>query len=212
MRSSVPTGGYNPSEEAEEAEEQAAETDEADETEEAEEETAEASTDDEAEENAARTYALTVPAYFKTECRGKDRGDMNEYKLKIEMVFCFSNMLSRVEYYHNSSFLEHGGSPDKATRAAFVKAFDIYLKNNNKYSKNESKVTYGDIEDCLVFIVNSHSTRTSYENQTKKAITNTFIAEAMTDFFLHSLGGIFRGKSQASRKGRRPSVNQQAKP
>ena len=205
-------GGYNPSEEAEEAEEQAAETDEADETEEAEEETAEASTDDEAEENAARTYALTVPAYFKTECRGKDRGDMNEYKLKIEMVFCFSNMLSRVEYYHNSSFLEHGGSPDKATRAAFVKAFDIYLKNNNKYSKNESKVTYGDIEDCLVFIVNSHSTRTSYENQTKKAITNTFIAEAMTDFFLHSLEVFFaENPKQAEKAAAQVLINKRSR-
>ena len=198
-------GGYNPSEEAEEAEEQAAETDENDEA-------AEASTDDQAEENAARTYALTVPAYFKTECRGKDRGDMNEYKLKIEMVFCFSNMLSRVEYYHNSSFLEHGGSPDKATRAAFVKAFDIYLKNNNKYSKNESKVTYGDIEDCLVFIVNSHSTRTSYENQTKKAITNTFIAEAMTDFFLHSLEVFFaENPKQAEKAAAQVLINKRSR-
>lgn len=204
-------GSYNPSEEAENAEEADAdepeETDEADETEET-----DSSTDDKAEENASRTYALTVPAYFKTECRGKDRGDMNEYKLKIEMVFCFSNMVSRVEYYHNSSFLEHGGSPDKATRAAFVKAFDIYLRNNNKYSKNESKVTYNDIEDCLVFIVNSHSTRTSYENQTKKAITNTFIAEAMTDFFLHSLEVFFaENPKQAEKAAAQVLINKRSR-
>ncbi len=171
---------------------------------------ADGSTDD--AEAASRTYALTVPAYFKTECRGKDRGDMNEYKLKIEMAFCFSNMISRIEYYHNSSFLEHGGSPDKATRAAFVKAFDLYLRNNGKYNKNESKVTYGDIEDCLVFVVNSHSTRTSYENQTKKAITNTFIAEAMTEFFLHSLEVFFaENPKQAEKAAAQVLINKRSR-
>ncbi|MGN1122620.1 MAG: DNA topoisomerase, partial [Eubacteriales bacterium] len=159
-----------------------------------------------------RTFALTTPAYFQTECKGRDRGDMNDYKLKIEMVFCFSNMISRVEFYHNSSYLEHGGSPDKATRAAFVKAFDLYLKNNGKYTKNESKITYGDIEDCLIFIVNSHSTRASYENQTKKAITNTFIAEAMTDFFLHSLEVFFaENPAQAEKAAAQVLINKRSR-
>jgi DNA gyrase subunit B len=103
------------------------------------------------------------------------------------MAFCFSNKVNRIEFYHNSSWLEHGGSPDKATRSAFVWAIDKYLKANAKYSKNESKITYSDVEEALVLIVNSFSTQTSYENQTKKAITNTFITEAMTEFFKHSL-------------------------
>ncbi len=131
--------------------------------------------------------ALSTPFYNKAERQGRDRPDMPDYKLKMEAVFCFSNSINRIEYFHNSSFLEHGGSPDKAARSAFVKAFDTYLKNNNKYTKNESKITFGDIEDSLILITNSHSTRTSYANQTKKAITNTFIAEAMTEFFLHSI-------------------------
>lgn len=174
------------------------------------EETAE--TDEEALETASRTMALTKPVYFKTECKGKDRGDMNEYKLKIEMVFCFSNTVSRIEYYHNSSFLEHGGSPDKATRSAFVKAFDTYLRENGKYNKNESKITYQDVEDCLVFVVNSHSTRTSYENQTKKAITNTFIAEAMTDFFLQSLKVFFaENPKQAEKAAAQVLINKRSR-
>ncbi len=145
----------------------------------------------ESEENVARSYALSTPRYIKTERRGKDRGDLNEYKLRVEAVFCFSNQISATEYYHNSSFLEHGGAPDKATRNAFTKAFENYLKNNGKYNKNESKISFNDIQDSLVFVVNSHSTRTSYENQTKKAITNTFIQEAMTDFFYTSLEAFF---------------------
>ena len=168
--------------------------------------------EDEAMESASRTMALTKPAYFKTECKGRDRGDMSDYKLKIEMAFCFSNAVSRVEFYHNSSFLEHGGSPDKATRSAFVKAFDTYLRNNNKYNKTENKITYQDVEDCLVFVVNSHSTRTSYANQTKKAITNTFIAEAMTDFFLQSLEVFFaENPKQAEKAAAQVLINKRSR-
>ena len=128
------------------------------------------------------------------------------------MVFCFSNIVNRIEYYHNSSFLEHGGAPDKAFKSAFVKAFDKYLKDNNKYSKNESKITYGDIEDCLIFIVNSHSTYTSYENQTKKAITNTFITEAMTEFFLHSLEVFFaENPAQAEKCAAQVLINKRSR-
>ncbi len=157
--------------------------------EDADEQTEEEDADDEESSDDEREHvlALSTPFYNKAERQGRDRPDMPDYKLKMEAVFCFSNSINRIEYFHNSSFLEHGGSPDKAARSAFVKAFDTYLKNNGKYTKNESKITFGDIEDSLILITNSHSTRTSYANQTKKAITNTFIAEAMTEFFIHSI-------------------------
>jgi len=100
---------------------------------------------------------------------------------------CFSNRTAVIEHYHNSSWLEHGGSPEKATKSAFVSAIDAWLKNNNKYQKNESKITWGDIEDCLVLVSNNFSTQTSYENQTKKAITNKFVQEAMTEFLRSNL-------------------------
>ena len=168
--------------------------------------------DAEREENISRTYAISAPRYIKTERQGRDRGDLDEYKLRVEAVFCFSNRTSLLEYYHNSSFLEHGGSPDKATRAAFTKAFDNYLKNNNKYAKNESKISFNDIQDCLIFVVNSHSTRTSYENQTKKAITNTFITEAMTDFFYHSLEVFFAERpKEAERVAAQILVNKRSR-
>lgn len=164
------------------------------------------------EEDVRRTFALTKPVYNKAERQGRDREDKPEYKLKIEAVFCFSNSVSVTEYYHNSSYLEHGGCPDKAARSAFVKAFDTYLKNNSKYNKNESKITYGDIEDCLVLITNCHSTRTSYENQTKKSITNPFITEAMTEFFIHTLEVFFAERpKEAERAAKQILINKRSR-
>ena len=124
---------------------------------------------------------------FSDERVGKDREDKPEYKVLLNVCFTFSNKLSLIEYYHNSSFLEHGGAPDKATKTAFVAEVDAYLKQNNKYTKNESKITFQDIADCLIFVSNCFSTQTSYENQTKKSITNKFICEAMTDFLRNNI-------------------------
>lgn len=143
---------------------------------------------------------ITPPVDFSAERMGRDRKDKDMYKLKIHFAFCFSNKLNKIEFYHNSSYLEYGGSPDKATRSAFVWAVDRYLKANNKYNKNESKVTYSDVEESLILIVNSFSTQTSYENQTKKAITNTFITQAMTEFFKHSLEVYFAENPQEADK------------
>ncbi len=131
--------------------------------------------------------AMTSVQTFTDEKRGRDREDMNDYKVKMSVAFCFSNKLNMIEYYHNSSFLEHGGSPEKAVKSAFVAQIDAYLKQNNRYLKNESKISFQDVEDCLVLVSSSFSTQTSYENQTKKAITNKFIATAMTEFLRHNL-------------------------
>ncbi len=126
--------------------------------------------------------SLTAPVFWEAERRGRDREDKPEYKVKLSVSFCFSNRVNLIEHYHNSSWLEHGGSPEKATKSAFVYGLDAYLKQNNKYQKSESKITWNDIEDCIVLVSNNFSTATSYENQTKKAITNKFVQEAMTEF------------------------------
>ena len=131
--------------------------------------------------------AMTQPVLWHLETQGRDRPDKKEYKLKADVSFCVSNTVNALEYYHNSSFLEHGGSPDKAVKVAFVYALDKYLKNAGKYTKNESKITFVDVADCLLLVSNSFSTATSYANQTKKAITNEFIYEAMTDFLKTNL-------------------------
>lgn len=131
--------------------------------------------------------AMTSAQVWSAERKGRDRDDKPEYKVKLNVAFCCSNKVTLQEYYHNSSWLEHGGSPEKAVRSAFVSQIDAYLKQNGKYTKNESKILYQDIQDCLVLVSSSFSTQTSYENQTKKAITNKFIQEAMTEFLRHNL-------------------------
>ena len=126
--------------------------------------------------------ALTLPVFWQTERRGRDRADKPEYKVKLSVSFCFSNKMQMIEHYHNSSWLEHGGSPEKAVRSAFVSAIDSYLKQQNKYNKTEGKITFNDVQDCLVLVSNNFSTQTSYENQTKKAINNKFVQDAMAEF------------------------------
>ncbi|MGI6623064.1 MAG: DNA gyrase/topoisomerase IV subunit B [Acetivibrionales bacterium] len=130
---------------------------------------------------------ITKPCRFESFARGRDREDKPEYKVKMEVAFCFNNEVNSIQYYHNSSWLEYGGAPDKAVKNAFVAELDKYLRNNNKYNKNESKITFSDIEDSLILITNTFSTMTSYENQTKKAISNKFIQEAITDFLKQQL-------------------------
>ncbi len=132
--------------------------------------------------------AMTQPVLWKMpETKGRDRDDKDEYRLVAEVAFCVSNTVNVLEYYHNSSFLEHGGSPERAVKNAFTYAVDKKIKALGRYNKNESKVTFADIEDCLVLVTNSLSTQTSYANQTKKAITNSFIAEALTAFMKEQL-------------------------
>ena len=126
--------------------------------------------------------SLTAPVFWQTERRGRDREDKPEYKVKLSVSFCFSNTVQIIEHYHNYSWLEHGGSPEKAMRSAFVSAIDGYLRAQGKYQKNESKITFNDIQDALVLVSNNFSTQTSYENQTKKAINNKFVQDAMAEF------------------------------
>ena len=156
--------------------------------------------------------ALTSVQTWQTERKGKDREDKPEYKVKINAALCFSNKKQLKEYYHNSSWLEHGGAPEKAARNAFTYQIDAYIKQQNKYAKNESKVTFQDIEECLALVVSSFSTLTSYENQTKKSITNKFIQEAMTDFFKHQLEVYFiENKAEADKIADQVLINKRSR-
>ncbi len=155
---------------------------------------------------------LTTPYFISAERRGRDREDKPEYKVKLSAAFCFSNKVSLTEYYHNSSWLEYGGAPEKAARNAFVYAIDAYIKKIGKYQKNESKISYQDVADCLVLVTNCFSTQTSYENQTKKAITNRFIQEAMTDFFKERLEIYFiENKPEADKIAEQVLVNKRSR-
>ena len=143
---------------------------------------------------------LTGVQYWETERTGRDREDKKDYRVKLSVAVAFSNRVKLLEYYHNSSWLEHGGSPDRAVHQAFVSQLDSYCKQNGKYNKNESKITFADVEECLVLVSSSFSTQTSYENQTKKAINNKFIYEAMTDFLKHQMEVWFLEKPEEAAK------------
>ena len=155
---------------------------------------------------------LSSVQFWQTERKGKDREDKPEYKVKINAAVAFSNRHTLKEYYHNSSWLEYGGVPEKAARSAFVSQIDAYIKQTNKYKSNESKITFSDVEECLVLVISSFSTMTSYENQTKKAITNKFIYEAMVDFLRHQLEVYFiENKAEADKIAEQVLVNKRSR-
>ena len=156
--------------------------------------------------------ALTAPVFISAERKGRDREDKPEYKVRLSAAFAFSNKVNAIEYYHNSSWLENGGAPDKAARSAFVSAVDAYIKKIGKYQKNETAIKFQDVQDCLVLVTNCFSTQTSYENQTKKAINNRFIQLAMTDFFKQQLEVYFiENKPEADRIAEQVLINKRSR-
>lgn len=156
--------------------------------------------------------SLTTPQYWQAQRQGRDREDKDEYKLKMNVAFTFSKELHFVEHYHNSSWLEHGGSPDDAMKRAFLSQIDSYLKANNKYNKGEKSVKWDDIADCLIFVSSNFSTQASYANQTKKAITNIFIKDAMTEWLKHSLEVYFlENPDEAVKIAERVLVNKRSR-
>ncbi len=171
-------------------------------------------------ENGIRDYVeeltgedVLTPVHFATSsAEGRDREDRPKYKVKMNVAFSFSNKVQQVEYYHNSSWLEHGGSPEKAVQSAFVSMIDGYLKQKNLYKKGEGKISFKDICDCLVFVSSCFSTQTSYENQTKKSITNRFVQVAMTEFLKHDLEVYFiEHPEEASRLCNQVLVNMRSR-
>ncbi len=171
-------------------------------------------------ENGIRQYveemvgdnAFTMPTYWEAERRGRDAENRPEMKLKITVSFCFSKQIKHTSYYHNSSWLEYGGSPDRAVRLGFTAAFDKYLRDNNKYTKNESKIIYQDIQDSLVLVTNCFSTIGCFENQTKKSVNSKFTQEAMTAFFKEQLQVWFiENKQEADRAAEQILINKRAR-
>ncbi|MDD4716056.1 MAG: toprim domain-containing protein [Oscillospiraceae bacterium] len=155
---------------------------------------------------------LTEPLFWEDQRQGRDREDKPLYKVKLSAAFCFSRTVSRMEFYHNSSFLEYGGAPEKAVKSAFVSALDAWLRQNSKYQKSESKINFNDIQDALILVTNCFSTLTSYENQTKKAISNKFIQEAMTDFLRSRLEVyLIEHPSDAEKIGEQVLINKRSR-
>jgi len=160
----------------------------------------------------AESFSITNPVFFSHETSGKDRDDLPMYKLKFSVAFCFSNTLKLTEYYHNSSFLEYGGSTERAVKLAFVAAIDAYIKSNGLYKKDEKKINFVDIEESLLLIISSFSTITSYENQTKKAINNKFIQDAVSEYLKKQLAIYFiENKAEADKIASQVLINKRSR-
>ncbi len=160
----------------------------------------------------AQSNNFTDVLFLENETKGQDSPDRPEYKLKFQIAFCFCNENPTLEYYHNSSYLEYGGSPDKAIKNAFLYSIDKYLKNENLYNKNEKKISFIDIQDSLILVSNSFSTITSYENQTKKSITNKFVQDAIQDYLKEYLHVYFiENKDDANKIAKQILINKRSR-
>ena len=155
---------------------------------------------------------LTPVFSCESEAVGRDREDQPDYKVRMSAAFCFSNKVQLLEYYHNSSWLEHGGSPEHAVRTAFVYQINKYLKEKNLYKRGESAISFQDVQDCLVYVSSSFSTRTSYENQTKKAITNKFVSQSYDRLPQALSGSVFSGKAGGGSEDLPAGAGEQAEP
>ena len=89
---------------------------------------------------------------------------------------------------------------------------DLPEGDNNKYTKNENKIIYQDIQDCLVLVTNCFSTIGCFENQTKKSVNSKFTQEAMTSFFKDQLQVWFlENKQEADRAAEQILINKRAR-
>lgn len=131
------------------------------------------------------------PVYITGRGKGQDTDKRKPYSVNFELVFEFNNEAAQQMYFHNSSNLIHGGSPQKAVENAFVYCIDKYLKDNNKYNKGEKRISANDVLDSLLLISSSFSTFTSYSNQTKTAISNKFVQELIQDTIKEQLNIYF---------------------
>lgn len=155
---------------------------------------------------------ISQPVQFEGNGKGRDRSDKPDYKVKAAVAFCFHNEVNQIEYYHNSSWLEHGGSPDKAVRSAFTNELDKQIRQRDKYKSNESKITFTDVQDSLLLVSSSFSTQTSYENQTKKSINNKYIQTFMTDLIRGQLEIWFiENKQEADRVVEQILINKRSR-
>ncbi|MBE6746312.1 MAG: DNA topoisomerase [Ruminococcaceae bacterium] len=163
-------------------------------------------------ETAGENNLLTSVNFWTGERVGRDREDLPDYKVKMNFAIAFSNKVQLLEYYHNSSWLEFGGTPDEAVKNALVYQIDAYIKQTNKYTKTDSKIKFQDVADCLLLVSSSFSTVASYMNQTKKAVTNKFIKDAMIDFLRHNLEIYFiENKMEADKIAEQVLINMRSR-
>ena len=130
---------------------------------------------------------ITEIIQFSTEATGKEPEDNEDFDFKLNLFFAFNNEENLIEYYHNASFLENGGTPEDFIKNSFTYVIDKYIKDNGLYGKNESKIKFIDIQDSLIVVSDTYSTISLYTDQVKKKIKSKFMNSFVTEFLKEQL-------------------------
>ena len=132
-------------------------------------------------------HMLTDVISFTTEQKGRDNEADKDYRIKTDINFAFNRETSFSRYYHNTSWLENGGTPEEFIKNSFTFVIDKFLKEQNLYNKNEKKVTFEDISDSLIVITSTYSTISLFTDQTKKKIGSDFMKQSVTKWLREQL-------------------------
>ena len=117
----------------------------------------------------------------------RDRADKPEYKTKNRRRL---RLLQPPEHRRILPQLEFPGARRRARKGGAQRLClpDRRLSQaDGQIQQERTAITFADVEDCLIIVISSFSSVTSYENQTKKAITNKGIQDAMVEMFRHNL-------------------------
>lgn len=121
---------------------------------------------------------------YAAEMECTDNEKDGPFPFKMEVAFGFSRQHVIEEFYHNSSYLSEGGKTLDGFRKGAVKAFKKAIKDSGKFQKGDELINIKDIEDiiCVVFSSWCPGDRTSFGNQTKKAVLNASFEIAASRF------------------------------
>lgn len=117
------------------------------------------------------------------ECREEEQNEGEEsFSVLLDLYFTFNNHVNKIDLYHNSSFLEDGGSPENAIKTSFLNVFNKFVKDEGLLKKGEKNLIFEDITQSLIFISSTFSTNNLYTGQSKKKIKSKFLQDYMTEF------------------------------
>ncbi|MER2007171.1 MAG: toprim domain-containing protein [Psychrobacillus sp.] len=136
-------------------------------------------------------HRLTNVIHFNTERKGRDNEEDKDYKIKANIYFSFNRETSFNRYYHNTSWLANGGTPEDFIKNSFTFIVDKFLKEQNLYNKNEKKVSFDDIADSLVIVTSTFSTISLFTDQTKKEMRSDFMKKEITAWMREQLSIYF---------------------
>lgn len=139
---------------------------------------------------------ITDTHQFSLETKGKDiQDDESEenvtYMIKADIAFAFNKKVNFSRFYHNTAWLENGGTPEAFIKNSFTFTIDKFIKDNGLYNKNEKKITFEDVSDSMIVISSTFSTISLFTDQTKKKIESELMKREVTKYLREQLSIFF---------------------